>query len=106
MVVTKRGQMPDGTKIQIEDWKAEYPGIHDTFIIAAYPKAKNTGKYSWVRKGETFRLELSRGFKTDEYVIQLFEKLFNGAITLEELDDHYWNGDKDRYYMGLRERED
>lgn len=106
MVVKERNIMPDGTNIQIEDWKEDYPGVHDTFIIAAYPKAKNTGKHSWVKKGDPFRLELSRGFKTDEFVQDLFEKLVQGKTTLEELAVHYWNGDKDMYYMGLRESEE
>ena len=105
MIVRQRSKMPDGTQIQIEDWKADYPGVHNTCIIAAYPKAKNTGKYQWVRKGEPFRLELSREFKTEEFVEELFQMLELGTVKLEELDKHYWNGDKDRYYMGLAESE-
>ena len=106
MKVIKRSKMPDGTKIQIEDWKEDYPGIFDVLTLAAYPKAKNTGKCQWTKKGEEFRLELSRELKTDEFVEELFEKLEKGEVKLEELDKHYWNGDKDRYYMGLRESEE
>ncbi len=101
MVVRKRGVMPDGTQIQIEDWKNDYPNVVKTISIAAYPKAKNTGTHQWVKKGETFRLELSREFKTDEFVENLYEKLISGRISLEDLDKHYYNGDDDRFYMGL-----
>ena len=106
MVVIERSFMPDGTKIQIEDWREDYPDIVNTISIAAYPKAKNTGKYQWTRKGEPFRLELSREFKTDEFVEELFDQLKNGKVQLETLDKHYYNGNKDRYYMGLRESEE
>jgi len=105
MIVRERSEMPDGTKIQIEDWKEDYPGVHDTLTIAAYPKAKNTGKYSWVRKGETFRLEISRGFKTDEHVKEVFDMLSIGCMKLEDLADNYWDGQKAKFYMGLAESE-
>jgi len=50
-------------------------------------------------------LDLSRGFSSDREVMLIYKALQNGEITLEELHEHYWNGDKDRYYMGLREEE-
>ena len=106
MRVVDKNKLPDGTVIQIEDWKSDYPGTFNTLTIAAYPIAKNTSKYMWVRKGEIFRLELLRGFKTDEYVKDLFEKLVNGTVKLEDLSDHFWDRDKSLFYMGLKENEE
>ncbi len=106
MKIKERNIMPDGTHIQIEDWKADYPGIINTLSIATYPKAKNTGKYSWAKRGETFRLELLREFATDEQVEELYQQLIHDEVKLEDLSKHYWNGKKDMYYMGLVESED
>ena len=106
MKIRERNTMPDGTKIQIEDWKEDYPGIFNTITIATYPKAKNTGKHNWVRRGESFRLELQREFDSDEQVEALFKQLVNGKVKLEDLSKHYWNGKRDMFIMGLRESED
>lgn len=44
----------NGTDIQLEDWgehnSPEYPDLYG-LCIAAYPIAKNTGKYRLIRKG-------------------------------------------------------
>lgn len=43
--------LPDGTKIQLEDWHSEntgkYPDLYG-YMIGAYPIAKNTGKWGVV----------------------------------------------------------
>lgn len=48
MKVIDRAVMPDGTKIQLEDWHdentKEYPDLHG-YTIGAYPIAKNTNKW-------------------------------------------------------------
>lgn len=103
MTVLERTKMPDGTEIQLENWKEDYPHIFDTLSIGAYPKAKQSRW--WIRKGEPYRLDLARGFTSDESVRETFNCLELGAITLEELDKHYWNGNRDRFYMGLTESE-
>lgn len=103
MTVLERTKMPDGTEIQLENWKEDLPHIFDTLSIGAYPKAKR-GRY-WIREDEPFRLDLARGFTSDDMVRETFSALELGAITLEELDEHYWNGNKDRYFMGLAGRE-
>ena len=97
MIIRERSQMPDGTKIQIEDWKDDYPGTITTLNIAAYPKAKREG--FWIRRGEPFRLDMSRGWTSDDNVREAFQALELGALSLEELKDHYWDIDKDRYLM-------
>ena len=45
MKVLKTGEMPNGTAIQLEDWREDYPTVWDTVSIGAYPIAKNTGKW-------------------------------------------------------------
>ena len=105
MRVLERTIMPDGTSIQIENWMEDYPQAFNTLTIAAYPLAKRQGRYGWVRVNEKFRLNLSLGFSSNREVMVIYKALQNGDITLEELHEHYWNGDKDRYYMGLREEE-
>ena len=75
--------MTDGTQIQIEDWKEDYSYIK-TLEIGAYPKAKNTSNNNLIENNKIFRLSLTK-FKSDEQVQDIFNKLENGKITLEEL---------------------
>ena len=99
MEVVIRSTMPDGTKIQIENWKRDFPGVFTTYTLAAYPKSKVD--HNFIRKNESFRLDMCREFQSDDEVRDTYEKLKRGEITLESLDKHYYNGDRDRYYMGL-----
>ena len=101
MEVVFKGKMPDGTDIQLENWQNDYPGVFTTYTLAAYPKAKMSSKYGWVLRGERFRLDMSRNWNSNEEVREIFFRLQNGTATLEELYNHYYNGDKDRFYMGF-----
>lgn len=83
----------DGVDIQLEDWG------NFGYGIGAYPIAKHNGK--WIRNNETFRLTISRGYSDNNSVINDFNKLKNKLITLVDLAEHFWNGDKDKYYMGM-----
>lgn len=73
MKVIKQAVMPNGTKIQLEDWSdkntKEYSELYG-LIIGAYPIAKNTGKYRWIESGQTFRLSIPmnqyRGYSNDD----------------------------------------
>lgn len=103
--------MEDGTKIQLEDWhmhgSQEYPSLYG-YTIGAYPIAKNTGKYGWVRKGKTFRFSISRNEYrgiTDDVVIQDWIKLYNGNAKLEDFVSHVTEH-KYLYYLGVAEYED
>lgn len=62
----------NGTVIQLEDWSEhnspEYPELYG-LCIAAYPIARNTGKY--------------------------------GEKSLEDLADHFYDGDKAKWYLGM-----
>ena len=101
MKILQKGITPDGINIQIADWKEDY-SCFKTLMIATFPIAKNTNN-TWVKIGETFRLELSRFFTSDEEVNEIFKKLEEGKIRLEELSDHFWNYKKDMFYLGMIE---
>lgn len=107
MKIVERAIMPDGTKILLEDWSDKNPErFTDLYglAIGAYPIAKNTGKYGWIRSGETFRLYIPQnkyaGY-SDNDVRTDFEALKNGTKTLEDLSTHFWYGDKDMWYLGM-----
>ena len=100
MEIIKKAVMPDGTHIQLEDWRKDYPNVYDDFTIAAYPIAQNTINGSWIKSGEKFRLDISR-FNADDDVKQIFEDLISGKITLADLRKHFWYTYKDEYRLGL-----
>ena len=107
MKVLERAIMSNETKIQLEDWSdnntPEYPDLYG-LQIGAYPIAKNTEKYRWIKKGDMFRLTISMNRHTgytNEDVRADFEALKNGTKCLEDLSDHFWNGEKDMWYLGM-----
>ena len=107
MKIIERATMPDGTEILLEDWSdkntEQFPDLYG-LTIGAYPIAKNTGKYGWIRSGKTFRLHIPQNKYTgysDNDVRTDFEALKNGAKTLEDLAAHFWNGKKDMWYLGM-----
>lgn len=104
MKVIERAVMPNGTEIQLEDWNnSGYPDLYK-FTIGAYPIAKNTGKYRWIESGQTFRLDISmnqyKGYSNDDVKAD-FEALKSGEKSLEDLADHFWNGEKDMWLLGM-----
>lgn len=107
MKVIERATMPDGTEILLEDWSdkntEQFPDLY-RLAIGAYPTAKNTGKYRWIRSGETFRLYIPQnkytGYFNDD-VRADFEALKNGTKSLEDLAAHFWYGEKDMWYLGM-----
>ena len=103
--------MPDGTKIQLEDWHSEnskeYPNLYG-YAIAAYPIAKNSGRSGWTRIGEEFRVTICRNEHmqySDDMVLSDYEALKNGTKTLADLKDHFRYKSKDEYYLGLNDIE-
>lgn len=105
MKIIKKSTMSDATqkkhatKIQIEDWTQDYPGIYKCYSIAAYPISKENSEYGFIRRNHTFRLGLEH-FSSNEEVFDVFERLENGTLALEDLSDHYANPD-DAYYIGI-----
>lgn len=107
MKVIERATMPDGTEIQLEDWSDKntkgFPDLYG-LMIGAYPIAKNTGKYGWIQSGEPYRISISENKYTscsNDDVRADFEALKNGTKTLEDLAEHFWNGEKDMWYLGM-----
>lgn len=107
MKIIEKAKMPDGTTIQLEDWSEhnteEYPNLYG-LGIGAYPIAKNTGKYRLIESRNEFRLSIAmnnytgytnRDLKTD------FKMLKSGEKKLEDLSVRFWNGDKDKWYLGM-----
>ena len=84
MKIIQKSKMKNETDIQIEDWKSDYNFIK-TLSIAAYPISKRTNK--------KIRLELTN-FKNDNEVIEIFEQLQNDSIRLIDLQEHFYNGQK------------
>ncbi len=73
MKVLQRGQMPDETDIQIEEWSEDYPFYPYGGIIAAYPKN---------RYGEKIRAY--KTFESTEEAEKAFKALKNGDKTLTD----------------------
>lgn len=100
MKILNKSQMPDGTNIQIEDWKDVY-SFMDIYVIGTYPKSKaESDKYFGIHRGETFRLELNN-FSNNDEVISIFNKLEKGEIKLEQLQEHFRECYKDSYCLGF-----
>ena len=105
--IIDKAVLPNGTKIQLEDWHenntTNYPELYG-YTIAAYPVAKNSSRMGWIKVNDTFRLAI--GFNkytgyTDEKVLKDYETLKNGEKTLADLREHFNNGAKSEFYLGL-----
>ena len=73
MKVLQRGQMPDGTEAQIEEWSENYSFYAYGSLVAAYPKN---------RYGEKVRA--SKIFESAEESAKAFNALKNGDKTLSD----------------------
>lgn len=73
MKVLQRGQMPDGTEVQIEEWSENYLFYVYGGLVAAYPKN---------RYGEKVRA--SKIFVSAEEAAKTFNALKNGDKTLAD----------------------
>ena len=107
MKILERAVMPNGTKIQLEDWSeyntAEYPDTYG-FAIGAYPIAKNTSKNRLIQSRREFRLTIltNRYMNyTNDDIKNDFEALKTGSKKLEDLSEHFWYGKRDMYYLGM-----
>jgi len=96
-VVVERSVMPNGVKIQLEEWG-------DGFTIGAFPVLKNDGERIFVKRGETFRLTISHnkytGYSSEDVKMD-YEALKSGNKTLEDLSDHFWYGRSDMCALGM-----
>jgi hypothetical protein len=81
--VIKRATMPNGTKIQIEDWSGDYSFAPYGGTVAAYPKAKVSHEGAFAPKGnETFRAGFN--FPTTAEAKTAFERLESGKGALSD----------------------
>lgn len=107
MKVVEKAVMPNGTEIQLEDWRdhnaKEYPDLYG-LIIGAYPIAKNTVKHKWIESGDIFRLSICMnqytGYSNNDVKAD-FETLKSGEKSLEDLKNYFWNGEKDMWLLGM-----
>ena len=107
MKIVRRDTMPDGTHIQLEDWSEkntpEYPNLYG-YIIAAYPIAKRSSAYKLVLAGSPFLLDISHnpynGYEGNK-ILSDYDALVSGKKSLADLRPHFWNDEKDAYYLGL-----
>jgi hypothetical protein len=80
MKVLKTGTMPNGTPIQIEEWKENYDFMPYGDTIASYPKSKASHEGSFAPKGnEVYRFD----FKFDS--TGECEAAFNSLLTGEKV---------------------
>ena len=98
MKIVDKGTTKNGIEI-----KLEYSGLQ----IGAYPIAKNTSEFGWIKSGEPFRLTIASNeymYYTDENVKSDYQALKDGEKTLEDLSKHFWNGKKDMFILGMIEK--
>ena len=105
MKILRKDTMPNGTKIQLEDWSEhrtkEYPNLFG-MTIGAYPIAVNPSLFR--SSGETFRLSIASNKYanyTDNDVLADYEDLVTGKKSLQDLSDHFWYDIKDKWSLGM-----
>lgn len=105
MKVLEEATTPNGIKIYLEDWSdhntTDHPDLYG-LTISAYPIAKNSTY--WFKSGEKFCLSMSMNKYsnyTNDNVKSDFEALKSGEKSLEDLSEHFWNGRKDKYLLGM-----
>lgn len=58
----------------------------------------------WFESGQTFRISISMnqyiGYSNEDVKAD-FEALKSGEKSLEDLAAHFWNGEKDMWYLGM-----
>lgn len=94
MKIIKKGVMPDGTDIRIEDWSEDYPGTYaKAETLAAYPIAKKTHwrdtgscNIPYPRERERFRASFNMG--SGSAAEAAFEALTSGQATLKDYAEH------------------
>lgn len=107
MKVIERATMPNGTEMSLQDWSdentEEYPDLYG-YTITAYPIARRSGHYKWIEAGKRFALIIAaneyKNYSNDD-VKKDFEDLKSGKKTLEDLSEHFWNGNKAKWYLGM-----
>lgn len=93
MKIVKRGLLKGDVKIQIENWKEDYPSIYkeENTMLAVYPKSKASLNSLWAgyypRENEIFRFEIS--FNTKQECEEAFNLLINNEKKLIDYISNY-----------------
>ena len=93
MEVIMRGNMPDGTKIQIEDWNRDFPDLcAKNATIGFYPMCtksikKDSSLKAYPEKGKTFRASFN--FSNSEAARVAFVLLYEGKKNIMDYLDNY-----------------
>ena len=86
MTIIKKGVMPDGTNIQIEDWHDNYNFMPRASTVASYPISKTTKEGSFAPKaGEQYRFAFN--FEDADSALMAFETLISGSKVLADYRD-------------------
>lgn len=93
MKVLEKATIPDGIKIQIEDWTQDYD-CFKTLSIATYPVALRNPVSKTVpffEVGRIFRVSINREWKNNDEVRSAFEELKNGKKSIKDFKNQFWN---------------
>lgn len=93
MEICEIATMPDGTKIQIEDWRKDY-FCFKTLSIAVYPimqRLPQSIPTCWHEIGRRFRVDICRGWENNEEVKKAFSELQNGTKEIKDFANQFWN---------------
>lgn len=81
MKILSKGIMPNGTKIQIEEWSESYKCIPYGSVIASYPKSKVTKSGAFAPKlNQTYRFSFN--FNSESEAKEAFKELLSGSKKL------------------------
>lgn len=105
--ILERNTLPNGDDIQLEDWSPnntpEFPNLYG-LTIAAYPLLARSDRYTLVKPGDRFRLQISynsyAGY-TNEAVQTDYWALVCGEKKLEDLADHFDDGERSKWKLGM-----
>ena len=98
MKILQKTTMPNGTKIQLEDWSNTY-SFYKHPVLVAYPISTKTSL--WRKEGFTFRMELDSNWNSQEEIKEAFNKLQEGVINLFDLQDHFRREEDVRFLEGF-----
>lgn len=98
MKVILKSQMPDGTRIQINDWSEDYSCFAESSEISTYPIAKMTSKDGFIREGRSFRCGFN--FDNADQTLEAFQQLESGEKTLEDFIGNIDDFAKIKYLLG------
>lgn len=90
MKIINKATMPDGTKIQLEDWSNDYPFYAPCAHIAAYPISKFSRErvkgWEYPKRNHNFRLNFY--FDTNNSAELAFLSLINGNKGLNDFSEY------------------